>query len=197
MVSRKRRAPQRRGEAVVSRVLDVALEELGRVGLERLSLPRVAERAGVNKTSLYRRWPTKDALVRAALERSMGQVHDVPDTGALATDLAALASAVAGFITSPRGMAVLRTVFVDGRRPRVQRLAETMWADAGAVPRAVVERAVARGELRADADVELLLFTLAGALLHRVFVERAPVDEPYLARVTRLLLHGAAPQSAR
>ncbi|MEW5739297.1 MAG: TetR/AcrR family transcriptional regulator [Myxococcota bacterium] len=174
------------------RVLDAALAEAARVGVERFSVPRVAERAGVNKTSVYRRWPTKDALVRAALEDSLEHVHQVPDTGALATDLVELAVGVAGFITSRRGTAVLRAVFLDGHRPRVQRLARAMWADAGNLPRAVVGRAVARGELRADADAELLLFTLAGALLHRAFVERASIDDAYLTRLVQLLMEGAA-----
>ena len=65
-------------------------EELARDGFERLSVPAVAEAAGLNKTSVYRRWPTKADLVRAALTSSMG--HDAPtvDTGTLRGDLLAL-----------------------------------------------------------------------------------------------------------
>jgi AcrR family transcriptional regulator len=141
---------------------------------------------------VYRRWATKDALVRAALEQSMEHVRQVPDTGALHSDLAELSALVAGFITSPRGTAVFRTVFADGHTPRARKLAASMWADAGDVPRVIVERAIARGELPKTADVELLLFTLAGALMHRVFVEHAPVDDAYLARLVRLVTFGAA-----
>jgi len=184
---------RRRGEAVVHRVLDVTLQQLALVGLERLSIPELAELVGVNKTSIYRRWPTKTELVRAALEHSMEHVREVPDTGALATDLVALIQIVGGFITSARGMGVVRTVFVDGDTVEMRILAASMWQRAGGdVPRVMIERAVCRGELPATADVELLLFTIAGAILHRVFVERREVDDDFATRLVKLVLYGAA-----
>ena len=76
-------APRRRGAPVVEQVLDLALEELARVGYHRLSVPAVAARAGLNKTSVYRRWPTKGALVGAALAGALGHDAPLPDTGAL------------------------------------------------------------------------------------------------------------------
>lgn len=192
MVRARGTPSRRRGDAVVRRVLDEALKELARGGLERLSVPEVAARAGVNKTSVYRRWPTKQHLVRAALAHSMEHVRDVPDTGSLAGDLAALAGRVADFITSPKGMAVVRTVFADGRSAGLKAQVSTLWQEGGAdLPRVVIERAVARGELSAGADAELLLFTIAGALLHRVFIERAGVDAAWLERLVRLVTHGA------
>jgi len=195
MSPKKRRPPQRRGDAVIGRVLEVALRELARVGLERLSVPTVADKAGVNKTSIYRRWPTKHALVRAALCHSMEHVRDVPDTGALASDLAALAAVVARFITSARGTAVLRAVFAGTNSSQLRALGSSMWQEAGSdLPRRVLERAVSRGELSSDAEMELLLFTIAGALMHRVFIERAPIEERYLARLVNLVLRGAAPK---
>jgi AcrR family transcriptional regulator len=185
--------PRRRGEVVVRRVLDVTLQQLAVVGFERLSIPEVAELSGVNKTSIYRRWPTKADLVRAALQHSMEHVRDVPDTGALRTDLVALVKTVAAFIMSARGMGVVRTVFVDGDTLEMRNMAASMWQEAGGdLPRVMVERAVLRGELPADADFELLLFTLAGAILHRVFVERRNVDDAFAVRLVNLVLNGAA-----
>lgn len=183
---------RRRGEAVVRRVLDVTLQQLALVGLERLSIPEVAALSGVNKTSIYRRWPTKTDLVRAALQHSMEHVRDVPDTGALRTDLLALVKLVATFVTSVRGMGVVRTVFVDGDAREMRHLATSMWQEAGGdLPRVVIERAVRRGELPENADFELLLFTLAGAILHRVFVERRHVDDDFAMRLVNLVLDGA------
>lgn len=174
------------------RVLDITLQQLAQVGFERLSIPEVAALAGLNKTSVYRRWPTKSDLVRAAISHSMDHVRDIPDTGSLRTDLIALVQNVAAFLTSARGIGVLRTVFVDGDNPEVRALSALMWQEAGGdVPRLVIERAVRRGELSEGADVELLLFTLAGALLHRVFVERADADEAFAGRLVDLVLHGA------
>jgi hypothetical protein len=100
----------------------------------------------------------------------MDHTRHVPDTGFLETALTALGAAVADFITSPHGTAVLRTLFADGHNPEVISLASSMWLGSDAeVPRKVVTRAVARGELSAEADGDLLLFTIAGALsgVHR------------------------------
>lgn len=188
-------APRQRGEAVVRRVLDLTLQQLAQVGLERLSIPELAKLAGVNKTSIYRRWPNKADLVRAALQHSMEHVRDVPDTGVLATDLVALIKIVGAFITSARGMGVVRTVFVDGDTVEMRAMAASMWQEAGGdMPRVVIERAVRRGELPETADFELLLFTLAGAVVHRVFIERREVDDDFAGRLVNLVLYGAARQ---
>lgn len=184
---------QRRGQAVVRRVLDVTLQQLAVLGFERLSIPEIAELSGVNRTSIYRRWPTKEELVRAALAHSMEHVRDIPDTGALRTDLVAMVKIVGQFITSARGMGVVRTVFVDGDRLETRDVAGSVWQEMGDdLPRLVVERAVRRGELAENADFELLLFTLAGAILHRVFVERRKVNNDFAVRLVNLVLDGAA-----
>lgn len=183
---------KRRGEAMVRRVLDATLQQLAAVGFERLSIPEVAELAGVNKTSIYRRWPTKVALVQAALGHSMDHLRELPDTGSLRGDLIGLVKIVRDFVTSPRAMGVVRTAFVDGESAGLPTMATSILPEgAQALPILVIERAIRRGELPADADFELLLFTLAGAILHRVFVERREVDDDYAQRLVQLILLGA------
>lgn len=186
---------QRRGEVVVQRVLEVTLDELGRVGLERLSVPEVAARAGLNKTSVYRRWPTKEALVKAALERSMTHLDAAPDTGTLPGDLVSLALLVAGFLGSPHGLGVMRTVFADGDSPQARALAKAMWKEQGArAPRDLLSGAIRRGELDRRTDPDLLLFTIAGAVLHRTFVERKPANEAWARRLVAMLTRGVGRQ---
>jgi AcrR family transcriptional regulator len=193
----KARTKQRRGAMVVRRALEVTLEELGRVGFARLSLPRVAELAGIHKTSLYRRWPTKQELVSAALRLAVPAESELPDHGDLESDLVELARVLASFVASPAGMGVLRTLFADGEAHETRRIAHAMWGgSAHRAPRLVLERAVARGELRADADFDLLLYTIAGAVLHRTFVERKTADRRWARRLVRLLCEGAAPRPA-
>lgn len=190
--------PKPRGAAVVERVLEVTLEELGRVGLARLSLPRIAELSGINKTSLYRRWPTKQALVAAALERCTPSAAELPDHGSLALDLAALARALGAFLRTPAGVGVLRTVLAEGDAPETRRLAKAMWSSPARVaPRAVLERALARGELRPDAELDLVLYTLAGATLHRVLVERRAPSDAWARGLARLLTQGVTTEQAR
>ncbi|HSO35101.1 MAG TPA: TetR/AcrR family transcriptional regulator [Labilithrix sp.] len=176
-------------------MLAVTLEELGRVGLARLSLPRVAELAGINKTSLYRRWATKQELVAAALKLAVPSESDLPDHGSLELDLVDLAGALAAFIASPAGMGVIRTVFAEGDTPQTRRLAKSMWSTPTRVaPRLVLERAIERGELRPDVDMDLLLHTIGGAVLHRAFVERGAADARWARRLIHLLTEGATPR---
>ena len=183
-----------RGPAVVSRVLEVTLEELGRVGLARLSLPRVAELAGINKTSLYRRWPTTRALVAAALKLAVPGEGELPDHGSLELDLVDLTRTLAAFIASPAGMGVIRTVFADGGTPQTRRRLQSMWGAPGqAAPSLVLQRAVERGELHPGADLDLLLHTIGGAVLQRIFVERKSVDAAWTRRLIGLLTQGVSP----
>jgi AcrR family transcriptional regulator len=171
-------------------VLEVTLEELGRVGFAQLSLPHVAARAGINKTSLYRRWATKEELVAAALGLAIPRASDLPDHGDVARDLIALAESLARFVATPAGAGVLRMLFADA--DGAAQLARSMWrGSAENAPRRVLERAVARGELRREVDLDRLLFTIAGAVLHRTFVEKAPADRRWARGLVRLLLDGA------
>lgn len=187
------RRPQPRGEAFVRAVLDATLAQLAEVGFAQLSIPEVATLAGVNKTSIYRRWPGKDDLVRDALAGAMSHADAVPDTGELRGDLLGLARAVADFAQSPVGTAVVRILLAEGGNPEVRALASAAYREGGPPgPRAVLQRAVERGELGEDVDARLLLFTIAGAILHRVFIEQGRATQPFLERVVDLVLHGAA-----
>jgi AcrR family transcriptional regulator len=185
--------PQARGEAFTSAVLDAALTQLAQVGFERLSIPQVAEIAGVNKTSIYRRWPTKADLVRDALAIAINHSGEAPNTGALRTDLIALASALAAFTQSRAGTALIRIMLAEGSNPEMRSLANAAYSEAGKhSPWIVVQRAVERGELSSHSDPALMLFTLAGAIMHRVFVEQRDVSQDYLQQVINLVLYGAA-----
>jgi AcrR family transcriptional regulator len=184
---------QARGEAFVKTVLDATLSQLADVGFERLSIPLIAELAGVNKTSIYRRWPEKVDLVRAALEGAMSHVEHAPDTGNLRGDLVELARTAATFMQSPVGMAMVRIMMAEGANPQLRALATMTYAEAGKQgPWIVLKRAVERGELNGKIDPSLMLFTMAGAIMHRVFVERQKTSDQFLEQVVELVMLGAA-----
>lgn len=185
-----RKRPQRRGAPVVERVLDLALEELSRVGFHRLSVPEIAESAGLNKTSVYRRWPTKEALVGAALERAMGHDAPLPDTGSLRADMLAFALAAASWADSPVGRGVLKTLMADGDAPEVRALVSRLVRARARGPKAIFGRAMARGELAATADVPMALTVIAGALSQRIVVEGAPATPAFVRRLIDLVVDG-------
>jgi AcrR family transcriptional regulator len=183
--------PKPRGERFVAEVLRVTLTRLAEVGYERLSIPDVAALAAVNKTSVYRRWPSKIALVGDALALAMAHVDHVPDTGTLRGDLVALASAMGAFTQSSIGTAMFRIVLAQDAHPELRTLANAAQQAAGNKgPWVVVKRAIKRGELSPRVDISLLLYTIAGAMLHRVFVEKADVRSSYVEKLIDLVLLG-------
>src|SRR3954451_9275522 len=99
-------APRRRGRPpspeLDDRILDAALATLAEVGYARLRLDALAARAGVAKTTILRRWPSKAAVAAAALQRLALQTTTVPESGSLRGDLRALlTNAVAAFSHGP------------------------------------------------------------------------------------------------
>jgi AcrR family transcriptional regulator len=175
---------------VVERVLEVALQELARVGFARVSVPEIAERAGLNKTSVYRRWPTKEALVAAALGSAMGHETALPDTGTMRGDMLAFALRAAGWAESPLGRGVMRTLWADGESPEVRALVQGLVRSQSPGPRAIFDRAKARGEIPATADVRMALTVVAGAIAHRTFVEGARATPAFVRRLVDLVAQG-------
>jgi AcrR family transcriptional regulator len=186
--------PKRRGRPVVERVFEITLEQLAEVGLERLSIPEVARRAHLNKTSIYRRWPTKAELVLAAVEDALDLSTSVPDTGSLRTDLVELTRSTGAFIESPVGLGLLRVVFGEGGGEKLGSLRKEAFVMDAAGPRRVIERAVARGELPAVDGAELLIVALAGSLVHRVLIERKSITDDFVETLVDLVLFGSLPR---
>jgi AcrR family transcriptional regulator len=178
-------------------VLAATLRELARIGYGALSIEDVARLADVNKTTVYRRWPTKADLVRAAIGRFGDDRACTPDTGSLRSDLLALARSMIEFIESPQGKSVIRLLFAEGMEPELAAFASSFRREHEAVPRAVIDRAIARGELPRGTDAFLLVETLFGAIAHRMLLAHQRVDAVLLERLVDLLLSGATAGGAR
>lgn len=196
---KRRDAGRPRGAPVVDAVLMHVLEELAVSGLDGLSVERVAKKAEVNKTSVYRRWPTREALVAAALERIAESVSTTaPDTGSLRGDLVGLLEPVLELLGQPMGRAVLRAAMAESAAQNVAALAaRKLEAQAMGPVRELVRRAKARGEWRAGVGGEVVLGALVGAAIHRAMLEHAPLSRRWLLTVIDLLLPGLAPGPRR
>lgn len=158
-------------------ILDAALELLLQQGFEGMSIEEVAELAGVGKATIYRRWPSKDDLVIAAV-CCMDEDIEIPDTGSLHGDLSAMLDAkrvkadmmwpamariIGEAVSNPHFMEVYWNTVIKPRR---------------AVGARVIERAKARGEIRADVDSELIIDMLAGFIIYRMMVVRDHFERP-------------------
>ena len=195
-VTPRRDAGRARGEVVSRAVFAATLEELGAFGVEGLSIERIAERAQVNKTSIYRRFATHDALILAALEHATaGVVSLPPDTGSLRGDLLALLKRVSALLIHPAGRAIVRASASLGAEPRIMLLAQQRLTAQAMLPvEQLVERARSRGEWREGVRGEMLVFALVGAVMHRLSMERAKVTGPWLASLVDMMLLGVVPR---
>lgn len=189
---RRRDAGRPRGASVVAAILEAVRSELAETGLEALSVDRVARRAEVNKTSVYRRWPTKEALVAAAMDGLRTDFADSPDTGSLRGDLHVLAAPIAEFLSRREGTALARAAIGSGAAGDIASLAAHQMSEQVSPVFAIAERARDRGEWREDVDPQQVIFTLVGAIVHRVLLEHGDPTGPWLDSLVDLVHRGAA-----
>lgn len=168
-------------------ILAAALEGLAELGYDRLSMEEIATRARAGKGALYRRWPSKAALVVDALVawREEFSPIDIPDTGSLKRDFEALAARVPDFDEAARRqMGVL--LGVAGAASRDPELRAALAANLLERPRrimsSILRRAVDRGEIADDARLELIPDLIVGLNLVRVVAGQLP-DRDYFRSV--------------
>lgn len=173
-------------------ILDAALELVAEQGYEGLTVEGVAERAGVAKTTVYRRWSNRDEILEAASEQFVTEIG-VPDTGTIRDDLLALLEGAVRVYSGLPGRVMPGLVSAMAQNPSLaRRVREGFLANRRAALRAVVDRAIARGELRRDIDVELTLDMLGGAPMYRLLVTGGSVTERTVMGVVDTLLRGIA-----
>jgi AcrR family transcriptional regulator len=185
-------APRRPGrphdEALTPSILRAAIEELAAAGFEALSLEQVARRAGTAKTSLYRRWPSKDDLIVDALRMFVGETGLVDaarvDRGSLREDLLGHARHLVAQLTQQR-IAVMSGLLLALRtRPALAELVrETLVGAEGRAMQAIAARAVDRGELDPSRISRLSSHVLASMLFMRLFIAGAPLTDAQVVEI--------------
>jgi AcrR family transcriptional regulator len=179
-----------RSERVVREVLEATLDQLARDGYAALRTEDVAERAGVAKTTVWRRWPTKADLVHAAIMQAKGD-DELPDFRNLRLDLFTLVERVLEKLKTPAGRAIARLVTNEGGDPDVDRLARKLREEARGKRAELVRRAVEREELPLDTDVYLVVDMVFAPLISGALRwNEWPTDER-IARVIDLAVTGA------
>ncbi|TLQ41926.1 TetR/AcrR family transcriptional regulator [Streptomyces marianii] len=178
--------PRRKAE-----IFTAALDLLGGLGYDSLTIEGVAQRSGVNKTTIYRWWPSKSELLRDALLHSHLLQFELADTGSLHGDLTALAERVLALLDDEHRRAVIEAALVGAVRHQAMReLVVSFLDDRLGRHQPVFERAVARGELPPDADPAPLVDAMAGALWLRILVRRGEVTGTYTRDLIGLLMEG-------
>lgn len=179
-----------RSAQVRATVLNAGLAELVDVGFHALSLEGIAKRAGVNKTTLYRRWGTREALMLDAVrERAFTKVP-IPDTGTLRDDLVELVRAAIANLQTPEVQAMVRVgISLAPHESAVATMVSSFWTERLAVDGVIVERAIDRGEI-APVDPGSVIEAVLGPPYFRVLVTGRPVTDDFLVATVDLVLSG-------
>lgn len=183
-------APKGQPSAREARILQAVIEELARFDYGGLTFDRVAARAGVNKTTVYRHWEKKPDLVRAALSLVLQSVSPQVSTGTLRGDLIRVGRRMVEFSTSFEGQSLARLHLLQHPEPELANIAKELQARHIAQLAALGDAAISRGELPAGVDFKLVLDMLGGALHLRLFMKNEPVDDVLIARIVDILLRG-------
>lgn len=195
--SRSRTGRPRSAEADTA-ILEATRAALVELGWSKLSMGDVATRAGVAKTTLYRRWANKNELVVDAVAVLFDEL-ELPDLGSLRADIENVVLQFAALLERPETKTALMAVVAESTRdePLRERIRDSI---VDRQKRLVLEgrqRAQERGELPADrapetiaAGDDLIFDVVAGAVVHRALVSAEPVDEAWVRRLSALLIGG-------
>jgi AcrR family transcriptional regulator len=193
-----------RSAAADAAILAATREALVELGWSGLTLGDVAARAGVAKTTLYRRWAGKNELVVDAVAELFDELR-LPDRGSLAADVEGVVLQFAAILARPEARSGLMAVVAEATRDEALReRIRTSIVDRQ--KRLVLEgrsRAQQRGELPPQDDpaeaartADLIFDMVAGAVVHRTLVSAEPADEEWVRGLTRVLLLGLARAAA-
>lgn len=180
--------PGGRAALVSARIFDATLVLLVEKGFAGFSLSDLAERAGVTRSTLYRRWPLKSALILDAIAARINQQILLADTGGFQGDFTAALTGLSMFLASPVGRAAISAGLEIDRTETVVAQWKALGDARLAAIRAIFERAIARGEFPADGDWEAFLAAAAGAMYFRVIVTSRNPDPAWIARMMKMLL---------
>ncbi len=179
-------------------VLAAALQELNDRGFGGLSAARIAERAGVHRTTVHRRWPDLGTLVVEALTEAASGEIEVPDTGSVQNDLTGLLRSVAARIGASEARRRIRGLISDAARSaEINSIARRFWTQRFELGEMVIQRGINRGEIRGDIAPMTTFSIFIAPLYLRVLITDEPLDHEFIDSVVALGLRGATPTPGR
>jgi len=176
-------------------IVEATLQLMAEVGVRDLRMDDVADRAGVGKATIYRRYRSKNALVSAAVATLVSEIA-IPDTGSTRADLLALMAQAVELYSGSLAPRLMPSLVDEARRN--PELANTVRGEFLAGRRAalstVLRRGIRRGDLRRGLDMDLALDVLGGAIFYRLLITGGPIDQRLAEGVVELILRGFAPR---
>jgi AcrR family transcriptional regulator len=179
-------SPRRRGAVLERAILEAALEQLGTVGWNGLTMEGIAAGAQTGKAAVYRRWPSKEDLVVDALQAGLPRLREAPDLGSVRADLLELCRRVREAMYSRPGLA-LRSVLHECDASQAERFHGVILA--GVVDptmqllREVIHRGIERGDVRPDAANGYVFDAIPAMMMYRSKVCASEWSETDLAEM--------------
>ena len=197
-MSAKDSAPPRRGRPPIeaaeshARILDAVYELLQERSVRDLTMEAVARRAGVGKPTLYKWWPTKAALVLAMFKERIAVALPPPSAGTAEKAIREAARALIGPLNGQLGK-VLSELIAEGQsEPAIlQELFDKHIRGHAEADAADIERGKKSGELASDADPQLIIDAVFGAIFYRLLFRTAPLTEEFGDKLVRQVFRGA------
>ncbi|MER5429074.1 TetR/AcrR family transcriptional regulator [Streptomyces sp. NPDC002588] len=176
-------SPRRRGAVLERAILDAALEQLGTVGWNGLTMEGVAAVAQTGKAAVYRRWPSKEDLVVEALRTGLPRLDSAPDLGGVREDLVALCRTARDAMFSRPGLA-LRSVIHECDQSGAERfqalILEGVVEPTVRLLHEVIARGIERGEVRSGAANGYVFDAIPAMMMYRSKVCGSEWNDPDL-----------------
>lgn len=176
-------------------ILDATLAIAREVGLNSLSMDGVADRAGVSKATIYRRWSSKEAMMVDALSQAINPLADA-DLGSLEADLRDYLGRLAERMATGKMSGVLpHLVDVAVHNPELRASLDTYIESRGQPVLTILQRAHARGELRAGIDIEVVVEATIGPCVYRRLLTDNELNQTFTDTLVDLILPGITPEA--
>ncbi len=185
-----RKRPGGRTARTGAAVLTATQEILASDGFAALTIDAVADRAGVHRTTVYRRWGTRERLVVDALAARGSTEIPIPDTGTIHGDTEAIARMVSANLASPLGRALAQAMVGHGDDDEIRFVADAFWRTRFELTDVVVHRAIERHELPSGTDPRLLIEMIVANVWFRSIVTRSPVTDELITQIADVVIRG-------
>lgn len=171
------------------RVLTATLELLTDAGLGALTIDDVSKRSRVAKTTIYRHWSDRNALIVDACRRMTDGAENPPETGSVEGDVRASLTHLANLLTTARWSSIMPSI-IDAaeREPEIAEIHSQLQLRHAAPLLAVLQRAVQRGQVSSDVDISAVASALRGPLYFRRWFSREPVDQAFIDLIVRVVM---------
>jgi AcrR family transcriptional regulator len=188
-----RRPGRPRSEEARLAVLRSTSELLHEVGLRAMTTDDIARRSGASKATIYKWWPNKYAVAVDAFLSEMAAESTDPHTGSAREDFRAALRGLIHFLTGRAGNAYAQLIGEAQFDPRIgAEVRDHLIGSRRRMVKAIWDRGVASGELRADVDPGIAIDLVFGAAMYRFVAGHAPLDEAVADSIVDAALRGIA-----